>query len=112
MVERKERNIVIAYMNERLEVIKKVPCIHPNPAAERASGYLANQHVYDPKKGYAVRAEIFEKDSPHIVHAVCVFTMGTGEVNTTYKRNPRDFENRYAVTPLLEESARRHSKRK
>ena len=101
------RNIIIAYMNEHREVIKKVPCVHPNPAAERAQGYLANQHIFDPIKGYAVIAEVYERDSPHIVHAALKFVFGTGEVNTIYKLNPRDYENRYAVTPLFEEDARR-----
>lgn len=106
-----DRNIVIAYMNARNVVVKKVTCIHPNPAAERAQGYIANQHIFDPIKGYAVKAEIYEKDSPHIVHATVVMKMGTGEVKTTYKRNPRDFENRYALTPLIEEDNRRWAER-
>jgi len=99
-------------MNEHREVIKKVPCVHPNPAAERAQGYLANQHIFDPIKGYAVIAEVYEKDMPHIVHATLTFVFGTGEVNTIYKRSPRDYENRYAVTPLLEKDARRWKTRK
>lgn len=97
-----DRNLVIAYLNKNFEVVKKVRCTHPNPAAERAGGYLANQHISDPIKGYAIYAEIYEKDSPHIVHASIKFKPGSGLVTTTYRRSAREFENRYAVTPLLE----------
>lgn len=97
-----DRNIIIAYMNRKHEIIKKVRCKYPNPAAERAQGYLANQHVSNPKKGYAVYVEVYEEGTT-LIHATLKYQMGTGKILTEYRENPRDHEFRYAVAPLLEE---------
>lgn len=100
-----KRNIVTAYMNSRHEVIRKIKGVHPNQAAERASGYLANQYFTDPnnRQRPAVYAEVYDEDTS-IQHATLKYTPGSGKVVTEYKRPPQSFENRYAVTPLFEES--------
>lgn len=98
-------NIITAYMNRNHVVIRKIRSVRPNQAAERAQGYLANQHIVNPKnpKEYAVYAEVYEEDTT-LQHATLKFTPGSGKVSVKYHRNSRDFENRYAVSPLFEES--------
>jgi hypothetical protein len=99
-----ERNIITAYMNRRHQVIRKIRSVRPNQAAERAQGYLANQHITNPNnpQEYAVYAEVYEADTT-IQHAALKFFPGSGRVIVDYRRDPRQFETRYAISPLFEE---------
>lgn len=95
------RNIIIAYMNSKHEVIKRVRCVHPNPALERAGGYMANQHVSSAAKGYAVYAEVYEADTTFL-HGQLWYDHKTRKVVRQDAMDPRFYETRYAVAPLLE----------
>lgn len=97
----RDRNIVIAYMNSKHEVIKRVRCVWPNPALERAGGYMANQHVSSAAKGYAVYAEVYEADTT-ILHGQLWYNPKTRKVLRHDALDPRYYEKRYAVAPLLE----------
>lgn len=97
-------NIITSYMDKNHRVIRKIRSVHPNPSIERAMGYLANQHFVDRnnRRVYAVYAEVYEEDTT-LQHGSLKFKPGSGEVRTLYKKNPRDYENRYAITPSLEQ---------